>query len=65
MDFSPRHSLPIELIFGMSDCLEPHEYSGFPCTCQCAVTPVSRKLDKPMDQEELWSGLDLNSSQAI
>jgi hypothetical protein len=57
--------LPPEVIFRILDCMEPHEYSGFSCTCREAVTLVNRKLDNVRDQEELWFGLDLNSSQAL
>jgi hypothetical protein len=58
-------SIPTELIFQILDFLKPHEYSGFSCTCQEAVAIVNRKLDNAKDQEELWFGLDLNSSQAL
>jgi hypothetical protein len=65
MDSGPLSSLPTELIFRILGFLEPHEYSGFSCTCQKAVAIVNRKLDNAKDQEELWFGLDLNSSQAL
>jgi len=45
--------------------MQPHEYSGFPCTCRNAVTLVNRKLDNSKDQRELWSGINLDDSQAI
>jgi hypothetical protein len=57
--------LPPELIFKILDCMDLHEYSGFSCLCREAVTLVNRKLDNVRDQEELWFGLDLNSSQAL
>jgi len=50
-------SLPPELIFRILDFMEPHEYSGFSCTCRHAVTLVNRKLDNPKDKEELYSWL--------
>lgn len=65
MDSSPLATLPLELIFRILDFLEPHKYSGFSCTCRHAVTIVNRKLDNAADQEELWSGMDLNDSQAL
>jgi hypothetical protein len=57
MDSSPLFSLPPELIFQILDFMEPHEYSGFSCTCRHAVTLVNRKLDNPKDKEELYSWL--------
>ena len=42
--------LPPELIFSILDRMEPHEYSGFSCTCREAVTLVNRKLDNVRDQ---------------
>ena len=43
--------LPPELIFQILDSMEPHEYSGFSCTCRHAVTIVNQKLDTPQSRE--------------
>jgi hypothetical protein len=65
MDSSPLATLPLELIFRILDFLEPHEYSGFSCTCRYAVLVVNQKLDNPEDQEKLWSGFDLNDRKTL
>lgn len=45
MDSSPFSTLPLELLFYILSFLEPHEYSGLPCTCQHALSFVNKKLD--------------------
>jgi hypothetical protein len=47
MESSPLRVLPQELIFQVLEFMEPHEYSGFSCTCQRALSLVNRKLDTP------------------
>jgi hypothetical protein len=47
MESSTLRVLPQELIFQILEFMEPHEYSGFSCTCQCALSLVNRKLDTP------------------
>jgi hypothetical protein len=37
-------TLPPELIYQILDFMHPHEYSGLPCTCRCALSLVNRKL---------------------
>ena len=37
--------LPTELIFRILDFMHPHQYSGFPCTCQRTLVIVNRKLE--------------------
>jgi hypothetical protein len=37
-------TLPPELIFHILDLMHPHEYSGLPRTCRCALSLVNRKL---------------------
>jgi hypothetical protein len=37
-------TLPPELIFHILDFMLPHEFSGLPCTCRCALSLVNRKL---------------------
>jgi hypothetical protein len=49
--------LPLELIFRILDFIEPHEYSGFSCTCRHAVTIVNQKLDNRKNKQELYSWL--------
>jgi hypothetical protein len=50
MELSPLRSLPPELIFRILDFLDPLEYTGFPCTCQRALSLVNRMLDTPEDR---------------
>jgi hypothetical protein len=65
MDSSPLNSLPTELIFRILDFIEPHEYSGFSCTCQEAVVIVNRKLDNPKDKEKLYLDWAYNIVQSV
>jgi hypothetical protein len=68
MDSSPLGSLPTELLFRIFDFLEPHEFSGFACTCRYAVTLVNKKLDNPKDKQELYSwlaGFYFDDSEAL
>jgi hypothetical protein len=45
LDPSPLRILPPELIFRVLDSIMyPHEYSGFPCTCQRALSLAGQKL---------------------
>lgn len=48
--------LPLELIFRILNSMDPHEYSGFSCTCRHAVTIVNQKLDNPKDKQGLYLG---------
>lgn len=45
MDSSPLSPLPLELLFYILSFLEPHEYSGLPCTCRHALSLVNKTLD--------------------
>jgi hypothetical protein len=47
MESSPLGTLPPELIFRILDFLDPLEYTGFPCTCQYALSLVNKMLDTP------------------
>jgi hypothetical protein len=47
MESSPLGTLPPELIFRILDFLNPLEYTGFPCTCQHALSLVNHMLDTP------------------
>jgi hypothetical protein len=49
MESSPLGTLPPELIFRIFDFLKPLEYTGFPCTCQHALSLVDYMLDTPED----------------
>lgn len=51
MDSSPLGALPPELVFLILDFMQPHEYSGLPCTCQGMLSIVNRKLDTPRSRE--------------
>lgn len=56
-NFNLLDVLPPELIFRILDFMEPHEYSGFSCTCRHAVTIVNHKLDNQKNKQELYSWL--------
>jgi hypothetical protein len=51
MDSSPLGVLPPELIYHVLDFVQPHEYSGLPCTCQGMLLIVNRKLDTPQSRD--------------
>jgi len=67
MESSPLRSLPTELIFWVLNFMEPHEYSGFPCTCREAAALVNRKLDNAKDQKEIYLGFGslLDDNEAL
>lgn len=51
MDSSLLGALPLELVFLILDFVQPHEYSGLPCTCQAMLSIVNQKLDTPQSRE--------------
>ncbi|KAM0712837.1 hypothetical protein Q7P35_000286 [Cladosporium inversicolor] len=51
MDSSPLGALPPELVFLILDFMQPHEYSGLPCTCQGMLSIVNQKLDTPQSRD--------------
>lgn len=51
MDSSPLGALPPELVFLILDFMQPHEYSGLPCTCHGMLSIVNQKLDTPQSRD--------------